>query len=75
MWEDDLELFARTLGLTLRQAQKLRATAEHLQARSDGGLDHPSNIVAACAHCNHRRHAGCKVARRWQNTERGCNVA
>jgi hypothetical protein len=49
MWEDDPERFAQTLGLTAGQAQKLRSTAEHLQARCDGGGDHPSNIVAACA--------------------------
>ena len=31
---------------------QLRCTAEHLKARSDG----PSNIVAACWHCNYTRH-------------------
>ncbi len=65
MWEDDPERFSRTLGLTVRQAQKLRSTAEHLHARCDGGLDIPSNIVAACAHCNQKRHGGRKVARNW----------
>lgn len=35
---------------------KLRCTAEHLVARCDGGMDAASNIVAACAHCNHTRH-------------------
>ena len=34
----------------------LRCTAEHLKARSEGGSDGPSNIVAACWHCNHTRH-------------------
>lgn len=66
MWEDDPERFAQTLGLTAGQAQKLRSTAEHLKARCDGGGDHPSNIVAACAHCNHKRHEGRKVARDWR---------
>ena len=65
MWEDDPERFSRTLGPTVRQAQKLRSTAEHLHARCDGGLDIPSNIVAACAHCNQKRHGGRKVARNW----------
>lgn len=37
-------------------AAKLRCTAEHLTAQSDGGRDTVSNIVAACAHCNHTRH-------------------
>lgn len=34
----------------------LRCTAEHLLARSEGGSDGPSNIVAACWHCNRTRH-------------------
>lgn len=34
----------------------LRCTAEHLTARSEGGQDDPSNIVAACLHCNRTRH-------------------
>lgn len=32
-------------------------TAEHLKPRSEGGKDSFSNIVAACASCNHGRHA------------------
>lgn len=35
---------------------KLRCTAEHLVAKCDGGKDAASNIVAACARCNHTRH-------------------
>ena len=35
---------------------QLRCTAEHLKARSEGGSDTPSNIVAACWHCNYTRH-------------------
>lgn len=34
----------------------LRCTAEHLLARSEGGRDDPTNIVAACLHCNQTRH-------------------
>jgi 5-methylcytosine-specific restriction endonuclease McrA len=34
----------------------LRCTAEHLRPRSEGGGDSPSNIVAACLHCNRTRH-------------------
>ena len=33
-----------------------RCTAEHLTARSGGGLDPPDNVVAACWFCNSRRH-------------------
>ncbi|MGX5652531.1 HNH endonuclease [Hydrogenophaga borbori] len=35
---------------------QLQCTAEHLVARSCGGTDASSNIVAACWHCNHTRH-------------------
>ena len=35
---------------------KLRCTAEHLLAQSDGGKDSALNIAAACALCNHTRH-------------------
>lgn len=35
---------------------RLRCTAEHLKARSEGGSNEPENIVAACAHCNQTRH-------------------
>ncbi len=35
---------------------RLRCTAEHLVARSEGGRDCSANIVAACLHCNATRH-------------------
>lgn len=35
---------------------RLRCTAEHLVARSEGGGNSSENIVAACAHCNTTRH-------------------
>ena len=28
------------------------STADHVDPRSKGGLDHPKNIVAACGPCN-----------------------
>lgn len=34
----------------------IRCTAEHLIAQRDGGVHTESNIVAACARCNHTRH-------------------
>lgn len=34
----------------------LRCTAEHLQARCDGGKNRQDNIVAACLYCNTHRH-------------------
>lgn len=55
MWLTDRPGFAAAHGLTLRQAARLQATAEHLVARQDGGK-HGANVVAACLHCNQSRH-------------------
>ena len=62
MWSDDCAAFARRHGLTPRMARWLQCTAEHLQARQDGGRDSIRNIAAACRVCNHRRHARRKSA-------------
>jgi len=56
MWLDDPAAFGLQHGLTLTQASRLKCTAEHLNARRDGGGDGASNIVAACLHCNATRH-------------------
>lgn len=56
MWDHDPAAFAAVHSLTNRQARLLRCTAEHLQARSDGGSDSASNVVAACSYCNGHRH-------------------
>ncbi|WP_199797071.1 HNH endonuclease [Erythrobacter sp. SG61-1L] len=58
MWEGNPEVFARDYHLSHRQAEFLRSTAEHLVARSEGGGNSASNIVAACHFCNSRRHWG-----------------
>lgn len=55
MWLTDRASFAAAHGLTLRQASRLQATAEHLVARQDGGRN-GTNIAAACYHCNQARH-------------------
>ena len=57
MWLGHPGSFPARYGLTLKEAAILQCTAEHLVARSDGGSDDPSNIVAACDHCNKKRHA------------------
>ncbi|WP_399272446.1 HNH endonuclease [Variovorax boronicumulans] len=62
MWLVDPGAFAARYGLTRRQAEAHRCTAEHLHARCDGGRDGRENIAAACALCNHRRHAQRVVA-------------
>lgn len=56
MWEGNPEAFARQAGLSLLQAKRFQCTAEHLQARQDGGRDVEENIVAACQFCNQHRH-------------------
>lgn len=57
IWDSGLSTFAATHAITLRQAALLRCTAEHLKARSDGGSDSVSNVVAACLYCNRSRHS------------------
>lgn len=64
MWDGVLEGKAaaqlRLLGLgfavPLRDLAGLRATAEHLVRRADGGRSETGNVVAACRDCNCTRH-------------------
>lgn len=56
MWLDDPEAFAKANDLSLAQVRWLKCTAEHLQARSEGGEDAKGNIAAACLFCNRKRH-------------------
>lgn len=57
MWQGEAQRFAKTRGITERQAALLQCTAEHLVARQDNGRDRADNIVAACRFCNQSRHA------------------
>ena len=52
----DPRAFAEKHGLTIAQARRRACTAEHLQARRDGGTSAQKNIVAACLACNQQRH-------------------
>lgn len=61
MCDADSTVFAKRYAISLRLAERVRCTAEHLEARSDGGCDSEENIVAACRFCNMQRHAGRKV--------------
>ena len=61
-WESDPESFATAHSISAAAAQQFKCTAEHLQARQDGGQDRAQNIVAACLCCNSRRHSGRKQA-------------
>jgi len=56
MWERDPDSFASLHSLTRSQTLLFRCTAEHLHARSDGGSNVATNLVAACWFCNSRRH-------------------
>lgn len=56
MWQHSPDQFAADYRLTIRQAMSYQCTAEHLQARQDGGKDSAKNIAAACWFCNVRRH-------------------
>ncbi|MBU1776988.1 MAG: HNH endonuclease [Gammaproteobacteria bacterium] len=56
MWETDCTAYAQKYKMSPSQAKALQCTAEHLDARKDGGKDNPKNIVAACRWCNQKRH-------------------
>ena len=56
MWLTQPDRFASRHGISEREARRFRCTAEHLVARSEGGSDARTNIVAACKFCNSIRH-------------------
>ncbi|KQT01550.1 HNH endonuclease signature motif containing protein [Rhizobium sp. Leaf386] len=56
MWDDSPEEFIVHYGLSPGLAKRFRCTAEHVEARRDGGKDVAPNIVAACRFCNATRH-------------------
>ena len=74
MWEKDVSAFARTHNITCSRAQAFRCTAEHLQAKKDGGTNAVQNIVAACFCCNSRRHRR-KRPRALLPIDSSCNTA
>jgi 5-methylcytosine-specific restriction endonuclease McrA len=57
----DFASFAKSYGVTIRQARSIECTAEHLIPASEGGKNTRSNIVAACRFCNSRRHKKRKI--------------
>lgn len=56
MWDSNLESFSQAHNIKSSQAKWLKCTAEHLEARKDGGNDKAQNVVAACLFCNRTRH-------------------
>lgn len=51
-----IDQFSTELTLSPQLAHEISATAEHLQARCDGGTDTEVNVAAAHLLCNARRH-------------------
>ncbi|WP_417408962.1 HNH endonuclease, partial [Hoeflea sp.] len=56
MWDSRPEEFIGRYGISSGLAQRFQCTAEHVEARCDGGKDVAPNIVAACRFCNTTRH-------------------
>jgi len=56
MWQTDIDTFAKTYQISIKQAQCFKCTAEHLKAKQEGGTNAECNIAAACHYCNQRRH-------------------
>lgn len=59
MWRDHIDdptAFAAKHQIPLAKVREFLCTGEHLIARQDGGDDSLANVVAACWHCNRRRH-------------------
>lgn len=56
MWNNSPEELATQYRLSTSRVKPLKCTAEHLEARQDGGKDSKTNIVAACLFCNSHRH-------------------
>jgi len=56
MWLNDIGCHPLQSRISAAAVKRLRCTAEHLVARTDGGSDANDNIVAACSFCNQARH-------------------
>lgn len=56
MWDARPEKFIVHYGISTGLARRFQCTAEHVEARCDGGKDVAPNIVAACRFCNATRH-------------------
>jgi hypothetical protein len=56
MWDANPKKFIVHYGISPGLAKRFQCTAEHVEARCDGGKDVAPNIVAACLFCNATRH-------------------
>ena len=57
MWTEAASELTDQYPISAKQARWLQCTGEHLIAHKDGGSAKQENIVAACRHCNTKRHA------------------
>jgi hypothetical protein len=55
-WIANPEDFCQKFNVSRKKALQFECTAEHLLAKSEGGDNCESNIVAACKFCNKARH-------------------
>jgi hypothetical protein len=56
MWPKNPQQSRAVSNQSSKYLMRIRCTAEHIQARSDGGSNATENIVAACWFCNQARH-------------------
>ena len=56
MWERRPDIFLSKYAIPAELGKLVQCTAEHLKARCEGGPNTAENIVAACWHCNQKRH-------------------
>jgi 5-methylcytosine-specific restriction endonuclease McrA len=61
MWSDSIDRFAKSQGISTKQAKYFQCTGEHLIPHSVGGDSKRHNIVAACFFCNTKRHEAKKA--------------
>jgi 5-methylcytosine-specific restriction endonuclease McrA len=57
MWSRTPHDYAARCDISINAVARFQCTAEHLLARKNGGHHLSGNIVAACKHCNQKRHA------------------
>ncbi len=56
MWLKNQNQFSLKHKITLSQSKSFQCTGEHLTPHHNGGSTSKHNIVAACWHCNQKRH-------------------
>jgi hypothetical protein len=57
LWELGQSAYARCFGIAMEQAERFKATAEHINPQKDGGTHAQWNIASSCETCNKARGA------------------